>query len=270
MIETNYQHLIRIKKNLDNQKRNNNIISSKCSYNKSLENMPLDTINNKNNNSNNSIVMTEIKVKKKKNIPSKEQLIKSKIQELSEETEKFKEERNKITILKNEYEKLSKQLMKDIEDFKNKKEEFEKYKQNEIEQLKNKKYIGNIQTSLTDNNKIIMNLKAQNQTLLQNSKKDKETIKSLKMKIVDLENIIKQKDNEIQKYKNNNSIINNQKDLLDNKKKNNEQFKGNKNMKSKKELCYDLKKLFSKKLSIENDLIDKKDFNNFLIYSIDI
>jgi hypothetical protein len=267
MIETNYQHLIRIKKNLDNQKRNNNIISSKCSYNKSLENMPLDTINNKNNNSNNSIVMTEIKVKKKKNISSKEQLIKSKIQELSEETEKFKEERNKITILKNEYEKLSKQLMKDIEDFKNKKEEFEKYKQNEIEQLKNKKYIGNIQTSLTDNNKIIMNLKAQNQTLLQNSKKDKETIKSLKMKIVDLENIIKQKDNEIQKYKNNNSIINNQKDLLDNKKKNNEQFKGNKNMKSKKELCYDLKKLFSKKLSIENDLIDKKDFNNFTISS---
>jgi len=75
--------------------------------------------------------------------------------------------------------------MKDIEDFRNKKEKFEKYKQNEIEQLKYKKNITMNQPFFTDNNKLIMSLKAQNQTLIQNSKKDKETIKSLKMKIVD-------------------------------------------------------------------------------------
>jgi len=97
MIDTNYQQLINIKKNLDNQNRNDNI-SSKCPYNKSLENMPLDTFNSKINNSSNNIVMTEIKVKKKKNISSKEQIIKAKIKELSEETEKFKGERNKITF----------------------------------------------------------------------------------------------------------------------------------------------------------------------------
>ena len=266
MIDTNYQQLINIKKNLDNQNRNDNI-SSKCPYNKSLENMPLDTFNSKINNSSNNIVMTEIKVKKKKNISSKEQIIKAKIKELSEETEKFKEERNKITLLKNEYEKLSKQLMKDIEDFRNKKEEFEKYKQNEIEQLKYKKNIAMNQPFFTDNNKLIISLKAQNQTLIQNSKKDKETIKSLKMKIVDLENIIKHKDNEILKFKNAN-FINSHKELLNNKKKNNNDIlKKNKNTKVKKDFCYDLKKLFTKKLTNDNDSTDKKNINNNTISS---
>ena len=259
-IETNYQKLIKIKKNIENQDRNNNFISSGYSYNKSLENVALDNFNNKNNNSN--IIMTEIKVKKKKNISSKDQIIKTKIKELTEEIEKFKEERNKITLLKNEYEILSKKLMKDIEEFNNKKEEFEKYKQNEIESIKSKKIIPLNQSLNLDNNsnKVIMSLKAQNQTLIQNNKKDKETIKSLKMKIIDLENTIKQKDNEIKKMKNNN-IINSHKELLNNKKIN-EQFKNNKNLKSKKDLGYDLKKLFEKKF-VNNDSIDKKDINNY-------
>ena len=161
-------------------------------------------VNKVNNNlRNENLSLTEIKVNKKKNISSKEQIIEAKIKELNEETEKFKEERNKVTFLKNEYEKLSEKLMKDIEEFNIKKEEFEKYKQSEIENIKNKKISLNQHPPIISesNNKIIMSLKNQNQTLLQNSKKDKETIKSLTMKIFDLENIIKQKDDEIKKIK---------------------------------------------------------------------
>jgi len=249
-----------------------------------------------NNSSNENFAITEIKVNKKKNISSKEQIIEAKIKELNEETEKFKEERNKVTFLKNEYEKLSEKLMNDIEEFNIKKEEFEKYKQSEMENIKNKKMLLNQLPSMTSesNNKIISSLKNQNQTLLQNSKKDKETIKSLKLKIFDLENIIKQKDNEIKKIKsNNNSTLKNKKELLDNNsialsvnkdlidsnvinisKKNilDKKLKVNgqinnkkiKNMKSNREIKIEVKNLFEKKMN--NDLLDKnKDKNNYTI-----
>ena len=68
-----------------------------------------------------------------------EKIIFQKINELNSETLKFKEERNKITALKFEYEKLQKQLLNDIEDLNIKKEEFEKYKITEIEKIKRKK-----------------------------------------------------------------------------------------------------------------------------------
>ena len=251
---------------------------------------------NKNNSRNENLTMTEIKVNKKKNISSKEQIIEAKIKELNEEIEKFKEERNKVTFLKNEYEKLSEKLMNDIEEFNIKKEEFEKYKQSEIENIKNKKISLNQHPSMISesNNKIIMSLKNQNQTLLQNNKKDKETIKSLTMKIFDLENIIKQKDDEIKKIKNNNNntlknkknlldnnniVLSSKKDLIDNNsinisKKNildkkikmNGQSNKNKikNMKSNREIKIEVKNLFEKK--INNDLLNKnKDMNNFTV-----
>ena len=265
MIETNFQKLIKINKILDNEDRNNNIKSSGNSYNKSIENIRLD--NNKN-------IITEIKVKKKKNNNMKEQLIQAKIKELNEETEKFKEERIKITSLKNEYEKLSKKLKEDIEDFNKKKEDFEKYRQNENEMIKNKKINPAGQsTNLENNNKIIANLKLLNQTLLQKSKNDKETIKSLKIRINNLENIIKQKDIEIKKLKNNNNIINSHRELLNinNKKtKINDQLNSNKNKNtfniSKKEINNDIKNLFEKKIINKNDSKDKKkDINNFTV-----
>ena len=245
---------------------------------------------NKNNSRNENLTMTEIKVNKKKNI------IEAKIKELNEEIEKFKEERNKVTFLKNEYEKLSEKLMNDIEEFNIKKEEFEKYKQSEIENIKNKKISLNQHPPIISesNNKIIMSLKNQNQTLLQNNKKDKETIKSLTMKIFDLENIIKQKDDEIKKIKNNNNnnlknkknlldnnniVLSSKKDLIDNNsinisKKNildkkikmNGQSNKNKikNMKSNREIKIEVKNLFEKK--INNDLLEKnKEKNNFTI-----
>ena len=253
-------------------------------------------VNKENNNtSNKNFGITEIKVNKKKDISSKEQIIEAKIKELNEETEKFKEERNKVTFLKNEYEKLSKKLMNDIEEFNIKKEEFEKYKESEIENIKNKKILFNQHPSMISesNNKIIISLKNQNQTLLQNSKKDKETIKSLKLKIFDLENIIKQKDNEIKKMKSNNNnntmkskkeildnnnVLSSKKDLIDNNiinisKKNildkklklNGQSNRNKikNMKSNREIAIEVKNLFEKK--INNDLDKNKDMNNYTI-----
>ena len=270
IIETNFQKLIKIKKKIDNEKRNNNIKLSGNSYNKSIENIQLEHFSNINNNDNNiekNIIMTEIKVKKKKNISSKEQIIQAKIKELNEETEKFKEERIKITSLKNEYEKLSKKLMQDIEEFNKKKEEFEKKRHAENEVTKNRKInSANLSINLDNHNKIIMSLKMQNQALIQNSKNDKETIKSLKLRISELENIIKQKDNEIKKMKNNNFNINSQRELINNNKiKINEQSnanKKNKNIYSKKEIAYDIKNLFEKKLSNNNSLEKKKEINN--------
>ena len=272
IIDTNFQELIKIK-NIDNQNRNNNIKTAGYTYNRSIEDIQLENISNIENNFNNSnknITMTEIKVKKKKN-NTKEQIIQAKIKELNEETQKFKEERNKITLLKNEYEKLSKKLLNDIEEFNKKKEEFEKYRQAEIEIIKNKKMIS-VNQNFENNNKLILSLKSQNQALIQNSKNDKETIIALKIKINDLENIIKQKDNEIRKIKNENinNVIKSHKEQIDNKKgKNIEKLNNkikNKNMKSKKEVGYDIKKLFEKKFSINNDSIEKaKDINNYTI-----
>ena len=83
---------------------------------------------------------------------TKEKIIFQKIKELNSETVKFKEERNKITALKYEYEKLQKQLLNDIEDFNNKKNEFEKYKIAELEKIKRKK---NLEKNATTKNEVI-------------------------------------------------------------------------------------------------------------------
>ena len=281
LIDSNYQHLIKINKNIDKQNRNNNMKSGEFFYNKSSEFGKNDSLNNnliskdhkENSNNNKTIVMTEIKVKKKKNLSTKEQIIEAKIKELNEEIEKFKEERNKITLLKNEYEKLSEKLKNDIEEFNIKKEEFEKYRQSESEIIKNKKNISvNQPFGYENTNKIIISLKNQNQNLIQNSKKDKETIKELKLKIFDLENIIKQKDNEIKKIKNSNIITTSKKELFENKKINEQMNKKNidkgktKNININKDVGFEIKNLFEKKISNNNVKMEKNhDFNNFTI-----
>ena len=122
----------------------------------------------------------------------KDKLIKQKIKELEIETLKFKEEKNRIIDLKNEYQKLQKQLIEDIEQFELKKDKFEKYKQNEMDKIKRKK-IFNANNNI--NNKILLN-----------SKNDKDIIKLLKGQIKDLENVIKLKDDEIKMYTKNKNI----------------------------------------------------------------
>ena len=103
---------------------------------------------------------------------------------------------NKITNLKDEYEKLQKQLIEDIEEFEVKKEEFEKYKQFEMDKIKKKKL--NESKNNIHNNSININNNTKSNTI--NSKKDKEVIKLLKGQVKDLENVIKLKDDELKIY----------------------------------------------------------------------
>ena len=151
--------------------------------------------NTKNNNSNTKETLLS-------SSSQREKLIIQKIRELDLETLKFKEERNKIINLKNEYEKLQQQLINNIEEFELKKEEFEKYKQSEMDKIKMKKI------NEKKNNNTNINIK--NNKLLLNTKNDKDIIKLLKGQIKDLENIIKLKDDELKIYsknKNNTSIL---------------------------------------------------------------
>jgi len=148
----------------------------------------LKNINNNNNDTN----------KERDSLLSsnKDKIISQKLKELDIETLKFREERNKIMNLKNDYEKLQKQLIEDIEEFQRKKEQFEQYKQNETERLKKKK-IYEIKNNFNINNNI------NNNKVLFNTKNDKEIIKLLKNQIKDLENVVKLKDCELRLYKNN-------------------------------------------------------------------
>ena len=124
---------------------------------------------------------------------NKESIIQQKIKELNEEIINFKEERNKICKLKEEYEKMQLKLIEDIQQFNDKKEEFEKYRLNEINKIKQdkKKYI--------IENRNINDIKLNYRHMVISSKKDKEIIKNLKNQISDLKNLIKVKPN---KYEN--------------------------------------------------------------------
>ena len=154
----------------------------------------------------------------------KEQIIQQKINELNVEIINFKEERNKINKLKEEYEKLQNKLIEDIQQFNDKKEEFEIYRQNEINKIKQdkKKYIAE--------HRNINDIKLNYRNMVISSKKDKEIIKNLKSQISDLKNLIKSKPNIFENKINRNSTnkinmsIINQKN---NKKKNNLQSSTN-------------------------------------------
>ena len=118
---------------------------------------------------------------------NKQYIIQQKIQELNEELYNFKEERNKIKKLKEDYEKLQSKLIEDIQEFNDKKEEFEKYRQNEINRINQDKI--KYMTGNRDFNDIKLNY----HNMMLCSEKDKEIIKNLKNQINDLQNLIKAK-----------------------------------------------------------------------------
>ena len=111
----------------------------------------------------------------------KEQIIEKKINELNNEIIKYKQERSKIDRLKNEYEQLQYELNLDIDEFKSKKIEFEKFRENELKKIEKEK-------------KNYNTLKIQNQQLINNAKKDKETIEFLRNEITKLKNELRHKD----------------------------------------------------------------------------
>ena len=184
---------IKISKNNDEQKedkylyRNNkkysfkeNIVISPMKEDKTK----LENINNENAKNNIELPQTlnglrEIKVNKKKTFSYKEQLINEKIKELNDEIIKFKEETNKVTLLKEEYEKMQEKLLKEIKEFNIKK------------QISPKNFKGSSQSEA----KLIMSITQHNQSLIMNNNKKKETIKLLRERIYELENIIKAKNN---------------------------------------------------------------------------
>ena len=184
---------IKISKNNDEQKedkylyRNNN----KYSFKENIVISPmkedktkLENINNENAKNNIELPQTlnglrEIKVNKKKTFSYKEQLINEKIKELNDEIIKFKEETNKVTLLKEEYEKMQEKLLKEIKEFNIKK------------QISPKNFKGSSQSEA----KLIMSITQHNQSLIMNNNKKKETIKLLRERIYELENIIKAKNN---------------------------------------------------------------------------
>ena len=163
---------------------------------KDKKEIKVNTLRNNKSNSNNTLFPST---------SQRDKLINQKIKELEEETKRFKEERNRIMNLKNEYEKLQKELFKDVEEFEIKKENFEKYKKDEMEKIKKKKIYE------TKNN-YNTNINFNNNKLFINSKNDKEVIQLLKRQIQDLENIIKLKDDELKihiKNKNTKGLKNN-------------------------------------------------------------
>ena len=134
----------------------------------------------KNDNNNNNIEVIVEKNEKKK-IFTKEKIIEQKIWELNNELIKYKQERSKIDRLKNEYEQLQYELNLDIEEFNSKKIEFEKFRESELKKIEKEKKNYNI-------------IKIQNQQLINNAKKDKETIDFLRKQISKLQNELRHKE----------------------------------------------------------------------------
>ena len=137
-------------------------------------------------------IIHEIRVNKNKYLNNKEQIINEKVKELNEEIRKFREERNKVTVLKEEYQKLKANLNKEIKDFNMKKEINRKYK-NEYDKMR---YFPQ------NESKLIMTLSQHNQSLILNNNKKRDTIKLLRQRIFELENIIKAKNEQRTNYKN--------------------------------------------------------------------
>ena len=115
----------------------------------------------------------------------KKELVQKRINELNYEINKYKEERNNLNKTKMLYEKLKSKLSSDIEIFNKQKEEFKKYIINELEKIKIK------QQKYKSNNKIIKNLKTENEILTRKNQESKEVIESLKNQISQLQKKIK-------------------------------------------------------------------------------
>ena len=136
------------------------------------------------NDSNKNELNTKVNNNK---IANRQYIIQQKIQELNEEISNFREERNKIQKLKEEYEKLQSKLIEDIQEFNDKKEEFEKYRLNEMNKIMQDKI------KYTTVNRNFNDIKMNYHNMVLCSEKDKEIIKNLKNQINELKNIIKSK-----------------------------------------------------------------------------
>ena len=110
------------------------------------------------------------------------------IKQLTNELNKYKEERQSIMEFKSEYEKLHSKLQEDIELLNIKTNEFETYKDTESKKLLKK------EKAIADEIKLCNHIKLQNHTLSTNSKKDKELIESLRTQIKTIQNECKQKE----------------------------------------------------------------------------
>jgi len=115
----------------------------------------------------------------------KKELVQKKINELNYEINKYKEERNNLNKTKMLYEKLKSKLNSDMEIFNKQREEFKKYIITELEKVKIK------QQKYKSNNKIIKNLKTENEILTRKNQESKEVIESLKNQISQLQQKIK-------------------------------------------------------------------------------
>ena len=137
-------------------------------------------------------VINEIKVNKSRVLSNKEMLINEKLKELDEEIRQFHEERKKMESIKDEYEDLKSKLLKEMEEFNLKKQIQQKYFGGDYDRLKN--------TPKTET-KVIMAITQHNRNLLLNNDKKTETIKLLRKRIYQLENIIKNRNKNIQDSK---------------------------------------------------------------------
>ena len=117
-----------------------------------------------------------------------EQQLEQDIEVINDEINKFKEERKKITILKNEYEKLYLRLQEDFEQLNVKEKEFETYKEIESNKIKTK------QKAIDECLKLCNDMKSQNCNLSINAKRDKEQIHALNEQISNMRNEYKQKE----------------------------------------------------------------------------
>ena len=124
----------------------------------------------------------------------KRNMIQKKINELNYEINKCKVERNNFNKAKIHYEKLKSKLISDIEIFNKQKAEFKNYIANELEKVKLK------QQKYTINNKLMKNLKNENEILKKKFQESKEIIESLKHQILEIQN----KNKSLSKNNNNN------------------------------------------------------------------
>ena len=137
-------------------------------------------------------IINEIKVNKSRILYNKEILINEKLKELDEEIKQFKEEKKKMELIKEEYEKLKIKLLKDIQDFNSKKQMQEKYFGGDYDRMR---------IVPKTESRLIMTITQHNKSLILNNEKKTETIKLLKKRIHQLENIIKNKNKNIKDSK---------------------------------------------------------------------
>jgi len=185
--------------------------------------------------------INEIKVNKSRILYNKENLINEKLKELDEEIKQFREEKKKMELIKDEYEKLKIKLLKDIKELDSKKQIQEKYFCGDYDRMR---------IVPKSESRLIMAITQHNKSLILNNDKKTETIKLLKNRIHQLENIIKNRNKNIKDSKkihegiiksikeNNINIFTKKKN--DTKKKSKDDYKSkgkNINLKKKKASC---------------------------------